>query len=639
MLNAGYGCNTTTPPANVVNAYPGGCVNPAVNSPWTVARATAYTVTVPYYYQLAAHLTYHADNFDIRYVGGGAWYNYTLTGPAGGSGSNVLLAPITSYDLSGFLDLGLNLNPSSVTIYPQESFVYEENNRFSSHEITFISTHEGPLQWVAGAYFFQQRAHQPVWTENPDQQTQWNGPFPFGVCVFVNPCPPQVDQKRYDNDPHDEAESYAGYGQLDWQINDEWHATLGLRYSHDRKFGTERARLLCFSSICVSPDVFGAFTPALDLTQLTPLVSPTAPVTCIPGEGLSDCTFDVTGYAVRRFDGSWQATTGTLGVEWTPDDDTMAYAKYSRGYKSGGFNVGIFTVLNSGITDQELVDSYEIGLKRDWTDSLQTNMALYHYSYENLQIPITVTHVGAPNTTDFYNVPEATSSGFELETIWEPFDNFQVLFNYSYNKTEIQEGTAADAADLGALTPGARPLLTMAQCAADPDGAGPATTTCAPNLWYGFARAQDLSGNSLPNAPENKVALNFNYTWNFSGGDLVGSLTYMWRDEQFGSLFTREHYRAPAWDQVDARLTWTDSDDRFRVILYGKNLFDEIGYDAGPYAISVTGLANNGAAIMCGNQIVAAGACVPTTGPNGSIASGYSITPPRTYGIELQYRF
>ena len=34
--------------------------------------------------------------------------------------------------------------------------------------------------------------------------------------------------------------------------------------------------------------------------------------------------------------GEWHGTTGTAGLEWTPSDDTLAYAKYTRGYKSGG---------------------------------------------------------------------------------------------------------------------------------------------------------------------------------------------------------------------------------------------------------------------------------------------------------------
>ena len=55
----------------------------------------------------------------------------------------------------------------------------------------------------------------------------------------------------------------------------------------------------------------------------------------------------------------------------------------------------------------------------------------------------------------------------------------------------------------------------------------------------GFERNQDLSGNSLPNAPKNKIAFNVNYTWRLSHGSLAASASYIWRDKQYGTLFTR----------------------------------------------------------------------------------------------------
>ena len=41
--------------------------------------------------------------------------------------------------------------------------------------------------------------------------------------------------------------------------------------------------------------------------------------------------------AARNLGDHSSATTGTAGVQWEPDGDTMAYARYSRGYKAFGF--------------------------------------------------------------------------------------------------------------------------------------------------------------------------------------------------------------------------------------------------------------------------------------------------------------
>lgn len=73
----------------------------------------------------------------------------------------------------------------------------------------------------------------------------------------------------------------------------------------------------------------------------------------------------------------------------------MAYARYSRGYKAFGFSAGGF--LADPKADEETVNSYEIGLKKNVGSTLQVNAALFYLDYRNLQAPVTV-RVG-PNET------------------------------------------------------------------------------------------------------------------------------------------------------------------------------------------------------------------------------------------------
>jgi iron complex outermembrane receptor protein len=415
-------------------------------------------------------------------------------------------------------------------------------------------------------------------------------------------------------------------------LNETWKTTLGLRYSHDEKWGSESVRITCFAVPGCDFSALGV-PPIIDLTQLGSVVS--SGDVLKPGV-VGPTTFDpATGFATRRQRQSWEAVTGTAGLEWKPDEDTMLYGKYSKGYKAGGFNIGIFTVLSFfPTTDKEMVDSFEIGLKKNFGPTLQTNMALFHYMYDNLQIPITRVSTGAvpafgpgPTTaTDFYNVPKSISQGFELETTWQPIDNLQILFNYSYNNTEIQEGTAVDSVDPTAIDPKAKPLLTFAQCAVVTAG----VTACpvdayTPTAGVNYTRTQSLEGSALPNAAKNKVALNVNYTWEFEAGSLAGSLSYFWRDKQYGTVFQRWYTEAPDWDQIDARLTWSSADNRYKIIAYGKNLTDNISYDAGA-------VGNREA----GYILSATGATTPQV---QGITKSYSVAPPRIYGIELQYKF
>ncbi len=62
--------------------------------------------------------------------------------------------------------------------------------------------------------------------------------------------------------------------------------------------------------------------------------------------------------------GEWHATTGTAGLEWTPNDDTLTFVKYTRGYKSGGFSAGKFAPGRTGYTEPEYINSYEFGVKQ-----------------------------------------------------------------------------------------------------------------------------------------------------------------------------------------------------------------------------------------------------------------------------------
>ena len=628
QINPGYGCNPAAGVTNVVNASPMGCTNPSYDpngmsksAARTVARLNPYTVNLPLYNTEAIHLTWHAKDFDIRYLTGGVNYHYQLNGEtsgAGGTVANSADAPILAFNLG-----------SGLRVLPQETFQYREFNRFWSHEINIVSTWDSPLQYVAGIYYFNQHVRQPVNTELI-MQPQWNGPFayPTAFCGATSGvCAPEKGFHRYDNQPQSQSTSYAGYGQIDWKMTQAWKLTAGLRYSHDQKSGSEAVRILCWATpTCgIGPaELYGAAgPPATDITIFA-VSNPPAGTPLAPGITTPVTVSPTTGLASRSYDASWQASTGTLGVEWQPDSETNAYAKYSRGYRSGGFYVGIFTFLApNALAEKETVDSYEIGLKKDFGRTLQTNLAAFYYAYTNLQIPIGVISPSGMASTNFYNVPKSVSQGIEAEVTWlPPIENLQILVSYSFNPTRIQSGVAQDLADPSAIQPGAKPIGAAKACAAAVVGDFP----CDP--WTGLVqRTQSLAGQRLPNAPENKLAINANYTWReVQGGDLVGSLSYVYRDVQYGTLFTRSYNKAPDWDQWDARLTWTSKNSRDRLIAFAKNITSSLGFDAGAQGARYAGTITNPTTLA-------------TTLVNQGIFKSYSITPPRTFGIEFQHKF
>jgi iron complex outermembrane receptor protein len=687
--NSGYACLAGTGVTNIITA--GGqslaqaCHNGALDSPRSFSSDIPFQVKLTGTMIFASEWNYHFDNMDLKYIAGGTHYDYALSGPATNPYDQ---APITSFTLPRVLPAGtLGAGSPTVTIPGagpvqdlRYAFNYHEALNWVSHEVNLASTNKGPFQWIVGAFYYDEDYTQPVYTTLNDVGGQL-APQLANTCSTAgsgNPsalngpaCPELADNGHvYDDRPSLNTKSKAAFGQIDWQFTPHWKTTIGLRYTQDEKKGQETLRLVCFSvaGCGVAPELLGSnFT--LDFTELPSVVGgfPGFPGGAgTPGVSTNTTLDPATGFATRYYSDHWSATTGTFGVQWDPEPGTMAYFNYSRGYKAGGFRIGIDTTIGTApATEPEHMNAFEVGLKKDFGRTLQVNMAAFYYDYENDQIPLTIPSTAgglAQAQSVFFNVPKAKSQGFELESIWQPIDHLQILFNYSYLDAHVTKGDGVvDPADPAALANGAKPDLSFAQCASS--GSCPADLFTAPGAFIqnaagalvpytgagGFQRGQSIVGNQLPNAPKNKVAINANYTYEMDSGSLIGSVSYIWRDKQFGSLFDRDYYEAPSYDQWDARLTWKAQSNHFTIIAFIKNIGNTLGYEGGSTASRVAGFIPS---YVTGDTSATALAPIPVTTQGTSVAGiapvhikedgiavGYLLTPPRTYGIELQYRF
>jgi len=642
-VNAGYACRPGTGVSNIVTV--GGvslaqaCTNPALTDARKFSSLTNAEANLSANWIFASEWTYHFDGIDLKYLAGGTHYNYRSVLPSNGGGPGDQPG-ISAFNLPNFNPaLGGPVGPQVIT---PEISEYREALSWISHEVNLASTGDGPLQWIAGLYYYSENYVQPTAGTLLDQPiiNGTGSPFLLGstFCPLTGGSCPALGTglqtafgnghgRFYDDRPDIDTTSKAAYGQIDWKFAEAWKTTLGIRYTQDHKSGTEDGRLLCFAVAgCLGgngPEVAGGFL--VDLTTLGgnnfsgPLPKGVTTLTTID---------PATGFAHRRYDDKWSATTGTAGVQWDPEPGTMAYFRYSRGYKAGGFNVGNGSFFNANPeTNPEHSNAFEVGLKKDFGHTLQTNLAVFYYDYSNAQVPITIVNntgsVG-PSQGVFFNVPKSVSQGVELETIWQPIDNLQILFNYSYLDAHVTDAKGVvDPADPAALQASAKPTGVGGTCAANPTG------SC--DIFTGLiTRGQDVSGSNLPNAPKNKVAFNANYTWVLDSGSITGSATYVWRDKQYGSIFNRPYYQAPSWSQTDLRLTYKDKASKYTIIAWVKNVFDKIGYEGGATASRQAGLVP---AYTLGLPGLAATPVIQ------GIATTYTITPPRTYGIELQYRF
>jgi iron complex outermembrane recepter protein len=585
VLFPGPGFGATVPggygPANAP------ATNPANTNIYNFANDDSNNAALTRTYQVTPQLTWHGPGLDVKYLGSYTTYYYNLFNDYDNTAISSYVFPvIPGSNACG----GVTCPP--LTVFPRIYSNYIETKKYFSNEVDVSSHTDNDLQWIFGLYQYNERYFQTPGTLYTPDQPQVAAPFNTTV---TGPAAPNPQMAMYTQQQDMHANSYAGFAQGDWKFLPTWKATLGVRYTYDETAGSEQFRELCFGyGPCLGlpaslpgPAVLGAFTPVTDITQTIPAIAncATAAGCLYPGvKGVP--TLLANGNWNRNIGASWSSPTGTAGLEWTPTNDTLAYLKYSRGYKSGGFNSSTIDV--NPESQPEHIDAFEIGAKEQFTRQFQLNAAVFYYLYHGLQIPLSQPAGNGVYVEEIINLSKVTNYGAEFEAIWQATSSLQFLVDYSFLHATISESP--------------------------------------PQINTVSGQAENVVGNSVPESPRNKVAVNGNYTWRFVPGALNLSASYVWKDKTPDSIFSEAYFVAPAYSQVDMRLSWNDAADRYTIFAYVKNMQNKLGYD-GVGAFAVT-------------------APAPGTAPCGTTAAGpyfcdqnLGLTPPRTYGLEVQYRW
>jgi iron complex outermembrane recepter protein len=131
--------------------------------------------------------------------------------------------------------------------------------------------------------------------------------------------------------------------------------------------------------------------------------------TCLLGVG---CTsFDLVDTR------TWNAFTPKVGLQVQPDDSTQIYAFWTRGYRSGGFNMRHTAVLIPNQSfDQEELTSMEVGLKKDFAEGrLRLNAAAYYNTFDDMQREVNLSDPVVGVVQLIRNTADATITGFDME--------------------------------------------------------------------------------------------------------------------------------------------------------------------------------------------------------------------------------
>ena len=185
-----------------------------------------------------------------------------------------------------------------------------------------------------------------------------------------------------------EVDSLAWFGSIDYDLNEAWTLTGGLRYTAEDK-SAEIASLI--RNISVLP--FG-----IDRRCRV---------------DLGTCTPDFVD------DDSWNAWSGKLGATYNVSDQARIYGYWTRSQRSGGYNLRNTagdTVNNPpGPFDEETVDSYELGYKSELSGRGRLNAAVFFTQVQDMQREINLPDPASGVVQVIKNTADADIWGVELD--------------------------------------------------------------------------------------------------------------------------------------------------------------------------------------------------------------------------------
>lgn len=148
-----------------------------------------------------------------------------------------------------------------------------------------------------------------------------------------------------------------------------------------------------------------------------------------------DIDFLSEGVAPIALSESFSAITGRGIFQYKFTDDVMAFAGWSRGYRSGGFNGRGTTATSLGPYDEEVVDSFEAGMRSEFFNNrVRFNPTVFWAKYRDKQEeiirPSPITQ--GQTETIVENAATATVWGIELEGIAQVNENLNLTFAAGY---------------------------------------------------------------------------------------------------------------------------------------------------------------------------------------------------------------
>ena len=399
----------------------------------------------------------------------------------------------------------------------------------------------GAVDYVVGAYYF-------------DESMEANNTF---NQEFVLPL------QDYTMD----ATSWAVFGQITWSVTETTRLVAGVRYTDDEKnMNGEINNFITFCgglppNLITPPGSFGQGCaapgglprwPTFDTPQqardyltsngLASNFIPIPPGFLIPlDNGVGQILNSIEAHQVTF---TQDEPTYRIAVEHDIGDDSLLYASFETGYRSGGPMPNFDTPYRS-----EFIDAFTIGSKNRFADGrVQLNVELFHWKYEDQQINyFTLRDNVLASLTD--NVGESTNQGVDVQIKWLATDNTLIDAQVQYLDATYD--------DLHFIT------------------APPRDNINCPFTVSGGEFDFDCSGSDSIFSPDLTLQLGIQHTIPLDNYNLTASVFSQWIDDQVTAFNNLPHEQIPSHTRTDVDLTLTSADDVWSLSIYGRNLEDK----------------------------------------------------------------
>ncbi len=312
--------------------------------------------------------------------------------------------------------------------------------------------------------------------------------------------------------------SFAVFSAVDYDLNESWILTAGLRYTSEEK----DARIASLNANV------SAFFPGQLLPQ--------GPACNIVLNG--DCAYDFVDSK------EWSNVSPKLGLTYLLSDNAKIFAHWTRGFRSGGYNLRNTADISTpelreangpGPFDEEEVDSFEIGYKStfEWG---RLNAAAFYTQIDDMQREVNIAS-GNAVVQVVKNTADAEMLGLEVDAAIKVTDSLLMTFSAGWIDAEYDSVRFDISGD-------------------------------------GVVDSSDTALD-IPRVPELTYSIGFTHDTDLGDwGSLASRISYAYRDE---TMYTDNNLGFIGEQKIlNAGIDYTTNGGSWVFSLFGKNLLDEV---------------------------------------------------------------